>query len=107
VDKLVDMGFVVLNIVDQPLFSNYLSYVHHAGVTCPEKGVFVFEIPHIPLARGNYKIAIQASIAGKDADYLSNAAQISVIDGDFYHKGIITKQSHTPIYAEGNWIYSK
>jgi len=107
ISKLVDIGFTISTIVDQSLFSSYLSYTNRGGVPCPEEGTFVFEIPSLPLAKGNYKIAIQAMVGGKSADYLSNAVQISVMDGDFYKTGTVIKQSHSPIYIGGNWTYSK
>lgn len=107
INNKIDFGFTISTIVDQPLLSSYLSYTNQKDLLNSKEGIITFEIPSLPLIKGEYKIAIQTITSKQNRVYSSYNSQISVKDGDFYQKNIVIKQSHSPIYIGGNWTYTK
>jgi lipopolysaccharide transport system ATP-binding protein len=102
--KNIDMGFAIKSIVQLPLSISYMSYTNQVIKKCPPKGVFVFEIPKLPLASGDYKIGTRVMVNDKESDHLNVAAKFKVEPGDFYKSGIILKQRHSPFYINGSWV---
>jgi lipopolysaccharide transport system ATP-binding protein len=61
-----------------------------AGVTFgrrPSSGVFVCEIPTLPLATGSYLINVALSADGKEIDHVPGAAELRVEPGPFFPSG--------------------
>lgn len=105
--KDVDLGFAVSSLMDQPLFLHYMSFTNQQLNVCPPQGKFVFGFNKFPLAEGQYKIGIRATVQGKEADHIPGATQFEVEDGDFYKIGLPVAQKHSPIYIEGGWKIKK
>ncbi|MCJ7805519.1 ABC transporter ATP-binding protein [Patescibacteria group bacterium] len=102
--ETVDGGFTIFSVLDQPLFSHYLSYTRQEIRNLPVKGTLFFEFPKFPLARGEYKIGISLATNGITADIIPFAAQMSVQDGDFYRPNVTLDQSNPPFFIDGKWI---
>ena len=99
----VDLGIALSTDMNQSLFLNYMSYTNQTIKRCPREGKFIFKIPKLPLAKGNYNIGFRLLIKGEEADYIPSPIQIKVEDGDFYKIGVPVVQRHSPMYIDGHW----
>lgn len=102
--KNVDFGFSVHTLIRQALFLHYLSFTNQVMKKCPASGRFYFQFDKLPLAQGSYIIATRILIDEKEVDYLPDAAEFSVDEGDFYKTGLPVRQKHSPFYVEGHWV---
>ncbi len=55
--------------------------------TLPPRGEIVCTIPRLPLAPGKYLLDIDSSVERELADWIVNAGQLTVFDGDFFGRG--------------------
>lgn len=101
--KNVDFGFSVHTLTRQSLFLHYFSFTNQVMKKCPVKGRFYFKFDKLPLAQGGYIIATRLLIGGKESDYIPDAAEFSVDEGDFYKTGLPVRQKHSPLYVDGSW----
>jgi lipopolysaccharide transport system ATP-binding protein len=53
----------------------------------PPRGEIVCTIPRLPLAPGKYLLDIDSSVERELADWIVNAGQLTVFDGDFFGRG--------------------
>jgi len=102
--KNVDFGFSVQTLTRQALFLHYFSFTNQVMKTCPTSGRFYFQFDKLPLAQGSYIIATRILIGEKEVDYVPDAAEFSVDEGDFYETGLPVRQKHSPFYVDGHWI---
>jgi len=51
--------------------------------------VFVCDIPSLPVIPGEYKIHVGLDIATREADWVEDAARLSVVNSDYYGTGIV------------------
>jgi lipopolysaccharide transport system ATP-binding protein len=103
--KDVDFSFAVRTMYDQNLFLHYTSYTDQLVKKSKAKGKFIFDIPHLPLAAGTYKLSFRGTVEGEEADHVDAALLVSVVEGDFYNTGNIISQQHSPTYVEGKWRF--
>lgn len=103
-NKKIDVGFTVSNIVDQLLFSHYMSYSNQQLTRVGKNGFFVFEFEKFPLSQGEYKIGFNIKIDHEDADYMPPAIPLTVHDGDFYNTGSPFNQNPNPFNVSGKWV---
>jgi lipopolysaccharide transport system ATP-binding protein len=101
--KGFDLGFIISTMIDQPLISSYLSYTNREIMCNQGEGVFVFEIPRLPLARGDYKITVQVLAGRHKSLCLSRTSQITVKHGDPLNVGKIVRQEYSPLFIGGDW----
>ena len=107
VQKNVDFGYAVKSYFDQPLFLHYLSYQGQQLKSCPPRGKFVFKFNKFPLSAAQYKLGFRLTTAGQEADYLPEGFEFTVVPGDFYQKGVVFDQGHSPFNIEGVWSVEK
>jgi lipopolysaccharide transport system ATP-binding protein len=64
----------------------------------------VCRIPKLPLAPGTYRIDLWSAVRGEEADYIENAGQFTVVEGDFFGGGKLPIASkHGPFLVEHTW----
>jgi lipopolysaccharide transport system ATP-binding protein len=61
------------------------------------------EIPVLPLKKGDYTLALFSSVNGNVADWIQEAAVITVEAGDFYHTGKLPEDSQGSMYVNHSW----
>jgi lipopolysaccharide transport system ATP-binding protein len=89
-----------------PVFaqSNRLSGRHFEDL--PERGTLICRIPRLPLTEGtyflSYKISAQTN-AATPLDRLKNAAELQVINGNFYGTGRAPVGRESLVLVEGEW----
>ena len=70
----------------------------------PPVGEISCIIPRLPLAAGSYQIRLWASVNGHEADLVDNAANVHVVDGDFYGTGRSPiKSKHGVFFVDQDW----
>ena len=61
-----------------------------------------------PLAAGQYQVDVWVTVSGEMADYVRNAAQFTVSDGDFFGTGRTTIAAKNGPYIVGHaWRHAK
>ncbi|MEQ3657279.1 MAG: ABC transporter ATP-binding protein [Dokdonia sp.] len=60
-------------------------------------------IPAFPFSSGLYKCNISIKVDGQMEDWIENAFEIAVEDGDFFHTGRVIPKSHQGILLPHNW----
>ncbi len=69
----------------------------------PGKGKFVCHIPKIPFVAGNYVFTVSSRVNGMMADWITNAANFFVDDGDYYNSGKKQSGGQGDILIEHSW----
>lgn len=59
-----------------------------------KNGSFIFSIPSLPLMSGTYSISAWISFKGQPADWILDAALLTVEEGDFYGSGRMNPKTH-------------
>lgn len=102
--KNVDIGFNVAKSTGEALFLVYSSFLNQTFKKLKGEGRFIFNIPKVPLAAGEYIVGARVLAENEEADYPNHAGVFNVEDGDFYNVGKVVDQNHSPMYVEGKWI---
>jgi len=84
------------------LFANDLTGDSFSGI--PLHGKAVCTIPRFPLIPGIYRIAAWAKRNREPLDVISPAAEIQVIEGDFFGTGRRKKPKFGPFLATHSWV---
>jgi lipopolysaccharide transport system ATP-binding protein len=96
-------SIIVKTQFDVPIF------LHHNRMTgtefseLPAQGAFVCRIRRTPLTPSIYRIGYSIIIDGEYLDYMSDAAELSVLAGDFFSSGEVPPSSHGFCLVEGQW----
>src|SRR5262245_55105114 len=77
----------------QALFNCVSELVIHDPLTLPPSGTIRCVIPRLPLSQNQYVLTLFLEVNREIEDWLHNAIELNVIDGDFYGTG--------RLYAEG------
>lgn len=113
-DYETSSGFVDQDVVAGLGFKSELDFpvsLHHSRLTrdplnqLPARGSLVCRIERLPLAAGTYRIGFNLSSASSREclDAISDAALMTVIEGDFYGSGEIPPISHGFLLLDARW----
>jgi lipopolysaccharide transport system ATP-binding protein len=69
----------------------------------PPRGEVRLRLPRCPLPAGQFFVTLFAHVAGDVADWVSEAAQLTVAPGDFYGTGRLPSESHTTVLVDQEW----
>lgn len=90
---------------DAPVFTqgNYLCGVEFENVG--ESGVFVCRIPRLPLPAGLYRLSyrIRANMGYEMVDEMKGAAEMEVVEGDFFNTGNVASIHHGVALVDAEW----
>ncbi|MBM3301533.1 MAG: ABC transporter ATP-binding protein, partial [Deltaproteobacteria bacterium] len=105
--KNVLVGFLLSTNLDTPVF------LQHSGLTntdfgaLPARGVFVCRIPRLPLVPGRYLITFSVladrGVGGNYLDSVRNAAELQVVEGDFYGSGVLPNNPRAASLVDAAW----
>lgn len=73
--------------------------------TLPRTGQIRCQIPKFPFSQGVYRINLYCEVNSELADWIQEAASITVTDGDFYGTGKNVPSSHGGFLAHQTWSY--
>lgn len=77
----------VYDFLGQPLFNCSSELVVAAPIDLAPQGSLRCTIPRLPLSQGQYLVTLYLEVNGQTADWIENAIELEVIDGDFYGTG--------------------
>ncbi len=69
----------------------------------PPQGHLRCGIPHLPLAPGLYDLNLYCQVNGVVADWIQQAGQITVVEGDFFGTGYLPPSSHGGLLVPQQW----
>ncbi|MBI1763069.1 MAG: ABC transporter ATP-binding protein [Acidobacteria bacterium] len=75
------------DLLGQPLFNCSSELVIQNPVTLAPRGELRCVIPRLPLSRGQYLLTLFLQVNHEIEDWIENAIELEVIDGDFYGTG--------------------
>lgn len=105
--KPVKNGAVEMRIVD--LYGNFLftlstRYQSLSFDEIPEEAKIEVNIPSLPLIPGIYRVDLWSAVSGQDADYIREAGQFVVTEGDFFGTGKLpNRRKNGPILVQHSW----
>jgi len=85
--KKASVYIIVLGKFDEILFQLSSNVTGNEFQNLPPKGVFVCNIPKLPLQPGIYQVSLYCNVDKKDADWVPNAGTLVVESGDFFGTG--------------------
>jgi lipopolysaccharide transport system ATP-binding protein len=71
--------------------------------TIPENGEAVCRIPRCPFSPGSYSLNIYCEVNGILADWVQEAKQVTVVEGDFYGTGKLPSVAHGGFLVDQHW----
>lgn len=69
----------------------------------PRDGVFICSFERLPLLPGRYDINLYCTVNGVVADWVSNAAAVQVIEGDFFGTGRLPPPGYGSVLTPYQW----
>jgi lipopolysaccharide transport system ATP-binding protein len=105
-------GFMPSNVIasvqvrtkyDMPVFLQHNRMTGDALRKIPERGEFVCHIARLPLAPSSYRIDCSLMDGGEFLDNLSDVANLTVVDGDFYGSGEVPPDTHGCCLVDARW----
>jgi lipopolysaccharide transport system ATP-binding protein len=90
-------------VLDAPVFLHHNRMTRDDFGELPEKGAFVCHLKSLPLPPATYRIAFSIISSGSYLDYIEDAAELSVIEGDFFGSAEVPPISHGVCLVEGDW----
>jgi lipopolysaccharide transport system ATP-binding protein len=84
-------------------------FLHHSRLTrdefreLPKLGAFVCRLQRLPLPPSTYRITYSIMADGEYLDIIDNAAELTVVAGDFFGSGEVPPISHGVCLVEGQW----
>ena len=81
------LSVVFFDGLGQLLFNCVSEVVIHDPVTLPPSGTIRCVIPRLPLSQNQYVLTLFLEVNREIEDWLHNAIELNVIDGDFYGTG--------------------
>lgn len=101
--KNVMVGIAVYGVMGEPLFVVSSAIRGTEFGQAPREGVFRCRIPRLPLSPGSYAMNIYAEVNGVVADWIQNAADFEVLEGDFFQSGRLPPTSHGQFIVDHSW----
>ena len=100
----VVVGFMARTFLDVPVFLQHNRLAGKTWDALPARGAFVCRIRRLPLPPATYRIGFSV-MCGDDEylDRIDDAAELTVIAGDFYGAGEVPPASHGCCLVDAEW----
>jgi lipopolysaccharide transport system ATP-binding protein len=73
----------------------------------PREGEVRVRIPRLPLTAGRYRLNTYVEVSGETADWVQDAAEIRVTEGDFYSSGRAPSEGYETVLVDQEWSLSE
>lgn len=94
---------IVKTQMDVPVFLHHNRLVGFEFDVLPRKGTFVCRINKTPLAASRYRVGYSIIDGSEYLDSMNDAAELNIIDGDFFSSGEVPPSSHGFCLVDGRW----
>ena len=107
-DKKLDNLNLIVGIAISDKFEMPIS-LHHNRLSGTKfesigtSGIFTFSVVNLPLVPAIYNLTYSIMNEGIYMDYIQNAFQLQVVDGDYYGTGEVPPSSHGVCLLNGDW----
>jgi lipopolysaccharide transport system ATP-binding protein len=99
----VMVGVAAYGVMGEPLFVCSSRLTGQEWDVIPQEGTFRLTVPRLPLAPGSYALNVYAEVNGVIADWVQNAIEFEVLEGDFYRSGQLPPSSHGQFVIDHSW----
>jgi len=99
----VRVGVRCISNMGIPVFSQTTGIMKADFRAIPKSGAFVCRIRRLPLPPSIYDLNVAIKAGGDYADYIHGAAEIQVVDGDFFGTGEMPPTSVGACLVDGEW----
>ncbi|MEO8393329.1 MAG: hypothetical protein ABI700_10085, partial [Chloroflexota bacterium] len=90
---------------DVPIFLHHNRLTHTDFPLLRERGAFICRIKKLPLTASTYRITYSLMIGEESyIDYIEHAAELTVIDGNFFGYGETPSPTFGPLLVEAEWM---
>jgi lipopolysaccharide transport system ATP-binding protein len=89
--------------LEVPVFLQHNRLTQDEFGILPQRGAFVCRLNRLPLPPSTYQVTYSLMMDGMYLDGMSNASQLSVIDGNFYGSGEVPPVSHGVCLVDAQW----
>lgn len=89
--------------LDVPVFLLHSRLTGQEFGNLPDQGYFELRIPRLPLPPGSYRMAYSLTQDDAYLDAIEDAAELSVIGGNFYGTGEVPPITHGVCLLDGKW----
>ena len=100
----VNVGLRVTSQMDVPIFQQSSKLMKVSFEALPKSGVFVCRIPDLPLPPSVYLITLAIKVNNELSDLVRNAAEITVVEGDFFGSGRSLDAREGICLVRGEWF---
>jgi lipopolysaccharide transport system ATP-binding protein len=73
----------------------------------PRQGEVRLRIPRLPLTAGRYRLNTYVEVSGEIADWVQDAAELHVTEGDYYGSGHPPSESYETVLIDQDWSLSE
>jgi lipopolysaccharide transport system ATP-binding protein len=96
-------GITVSTLMENPVFLQHSRLYHVDFGDVPNKGIFICKIKRIPLPPSKYLISYSLMKDNIYLDSLTNAAEIDVVNGNFFGYGEVPPATHGVCLVDAEW----
>lgn len=97
------VGIACFTNMGVPVFSQLTATMKSDFKSIPESGSFVCRIKRLPLPPSTYHLNVNVKAGGDYADLVQGAAEMQVVEGDFFGTGGVPSASVGVCLVDGEW----
>ena len=101
--KNVSVAICIKDQLEKIIFTGSTEFTNSDFKLTNIQGVFICEIPNLPIMPGNYKIHLWCSVDGEKSDRIEDAGELIVNVSDYFGTGRLPKKKHGYFLIEQNW----
>jgi lipopolysaccharide transport system ATP-binding protein len=101
----INAGLTIKTQLDVPVFSQTSALKQVIFKEAPDKGIFVCRIKKLPLPASIYRLSYSLifHLSGDYIDGITDAAELTVIDGDYFGSGLVPPITHGVCLVDAGW----
>jgi len=97
------VGFIVTTQYDVPVFLQHNRLTGDCFGALPTAGAFVCRLPKLPLPPSRYRITCSVMRGDEYLDMVTDAGELTVVEGDFYSTGEVVPATHGCCLVAASW----
>ena len=103
VSENIHVGLTFYTALGVPVFSQNTRVTQTKFASLPMSGMFVCRLTRLPLPASTYYLAVNVKVEEMYADYVINATDINVVEGDYFGTGRFLPSTLGVCLVKGQW----